>query len=328
MTPIEVIYGQCPPLQLADVEDFLRTGVSEAALQREIDECGADFVLDAQIEEQLRGLGASDDLVAALVRSALRDLYPPTSGPPVDAETGDIWVAGDDREMVYIQPADFQMGTPPDQEADPDEVRHTVRIAAGFWIDRTEVTNQEYQRFILENPEWQPEAARRAGDLVDDSYLSGWTGTDFPGGQGTLPVVNVSWHAARAYAAWAGKRLPSEAEWEYAARASTSEVYWWGDDFDPARANSGDTLRPVGRVLTANPWGVYDTLGNAAEWTSTLYRPYPYDRSDGREQAEASGNRVVRGGSYRSNPRFLRVANRNQLAPDATSDRLGFRCVQ
>ena len=317
----QAMTGQCLPVQLVDVQDFLRTGISDVALQNEILECGVDFSLNPDTENELRGLGAGDELIEALAGIA-RTL------PPAEADHGDIWVASDAREMVYLAPADFQIGSGRDDGGDADEVRHTVRLAEGFWIDRTEVTNEEFRRFLTANPSWQRDSALAAGGLADDNYLQSWNGLEFPVGEGNLPVTGVSWYAATAYATWAGKRLPLEAEWEYAARASTTGPFWWGDEFDPARANSGERLRRVGGELTGNPWGVYDMLGNVAEWTSSLYRSYPYDRTDGREQPDATGDRVVRGGSFRSNPRFLRAANRNRLAPHASSDRVGFRCAQ
>lgn len=313
--------GQCLPVELVDVEDFLRTGISDVALRNEIEECGADFTLVATTEERLRGLGASDELIAVLGATA-------PARPPNEADHGDIWVGADGREMVYLAPADFLVGSGVDDGGDDDEVRHTVRLAVGFWIDRAEVTNDAFRRFLVENPDWQRGGRNASSPYVDENYLRGWNGTEFPVGQGDLPVTHVSWHAAVAYATWAGKRLPHEAEWEYAARASTPGAYWWGDEFDPARANSGERLRRVGGELTRNPWGLYDMLGNVAEWTSSLYRPYPYDSEDGREQTNVPGTRVVRGGSFRSNSRFLRVANRNQLDPAITSDRVGFRCVR
>jgi formylglycine-generating enzyme required for sulfatase activity len=140
--------------------------------------------------------------------------------------------------------------------------------------------------------------------------------------------VWVSWHAAAAYAAWAGKRLPSEAEWEYACRAGTMTAYWWGAAFDATRANNGTALQPTGRGDHRNPWGLIDMLGNVWQWTSSAYMPYPYQAADGRENPRAEANRSARGGAWGKGDAFLRSANRFSVSPRMTSEQLGFRCAR
>ena len=117
--------------------------------------------------------------------------------------------------MVLIPAGQFQMGSEDEDANDDEQPVHTVHLDA-FYMDEHEVTNLEYQEFLLENPRW--EKSRIIKWLHDGDYLKHWRGNNYPSGKANHPVVNVSWYAALAYAEWAGKRLPTEAEWEYAAR--------------------------------------------------------------------------------------------------------------
>jgi formylglycine-generating enzyme required for sulfatase activity len=257
--------------------------------------------------------------------------------PPSNATVGTKWTSPrDGREMVWIPPGEFLMGSPTSETGrNPphnvqgntwDESQHRVRVATGFWMDAAEVTNEAYQKFVLANPAWQK-------DRIDPKlhgegyYLKDWSGTDYPAGKGRYPAVGVSWHAARAYCRWAGKRLPTEAEWEYAARAGTTSAYWWGDTFDGSRANANN-IEEVGNPRRTNPWGLADMIGNVQEWTSSLNEPYPYRADDGRENPDASGLRDVRGGGRHNGPVWMRSAVRTGYAPKFATGRLGMRCVQ
>ncbi|MBI4671526.1 MAG: SUMF1/EgtB/PvdO family nonheme iron enzyme [Chloroflexi bacterium] len=148
------------------------------------------------------------------------------------------------------------------------------------------------------------------------------------------PAVGITWFEARAYCAWltevTGKqyRLPTEAEWEAAARGSEARVYAWGDEWDVSKTNSIE-----GRVLKPSPVGAYDAVasssfgtsdqtGNVWDWTSTLYQSYPYS-DDGREDVSAEGERVVRGGSFSNDRSLVRYARRNRLVADHFYDSLG-----
>ena len=248
---------------------------------------------------------------------------------PASPAAGTHWTSPrDNREMVWIPPGEMRVGSP-DTEAgrSRDELLHVAGATAGFWMDATEVTNEAYQKFVQQTPEWQKGRVR--SDLATSSYLSDWNGTEYPSGKGQHPAIYVSWYAARSYCAWAGKRLPTEAEWEYAARAGMTTAYWWGDSFDGTRANNNQqgTL-PVGGGQRTNLWGLSDILGNVWEWTSTLYRGYPHRSDDGREDPAAGGARVLRGGSRSDYPGYLRAAHRIGSGPAYCNLINGFRCVQ
>ena len=116
---------------------------------------------------------------------------------------------------MLIPAGEFLMGSEDEEAADQEQPVHTVYVDA-FYMDAYEVTNLEYQQFLLENPEWQK--ANIEARFHDGAYLKEWSGTDYPTGKAYHPVTHVSWYTAMAYAEWAGKRLPTEAEWEKAAR--------------------------------------------------------------------------------------------------------------
>ena len=220
----------------------------------------------------------------------------------------------DDVEMVEIPASWFVMGAA-DAEADRDEQPVARIFVDRFWIDKLEVTNRRYQRCVEAGQCTVP----IGGSLGNPSRVE-------------YPVTILSWRQATAYCRWAGKRLPTEAEWEKAARGPDGRRYPWGEAFEPERANAGYTLglgavgeHPAG----ASPYGVLDMAGSVWEWTSSLYRPYPYDAADGREDPAARGARVNRGGSWYYRAWYVRTTYR------ATADQgyrrvpdLGARCAR
>jgi formylglycine-generating enzyme required for sulfatase activity len=217
----------------------------------------------------------------------------------------------DNAEMVFIPAGTFTMGdTHGDGDSD-EKPTHRLTVT-DFWLDRTEVTNAQFARFV------------QAGNSAQGE----WRG-EYKAGKDTHPVVNVTWPDAVAYCRWADKRLPTEAEWEYAARGTDNRKYPWGNTFEDSRGRFSSGTASVGSYPSgASPFGVLDLAGNVWEWTSTLYKPYPYSLSDGREDLNANGSRVGRGGSWYFSPRYLRSAVRNRVVPSSRFDSLGFRCAQ
>lgn len=186
------------------------------------------------------------------------------------------------------------------------------------------MTNREYQAFVQD---WRRSSL---GDREGDRY---------PEGKGDYPAVNVSWHDAMAYCGWlsdrTGKfcRLPTEAEWEKAAswdpEAKVKRRYPWGGGFDRSRCNLGMGTTPVGAYYPEGDscYGVADMAGNVWEWCSTLVRGYPYDPRDGREDLEAEGRRVLRGGSWYFDQWYTRCTYRFGYTPEYRFYLLGFRVV-
>jgi formylglycine-generating enzyme required for sulfatase activity len=245
--------------------------------------------------------------VVAVSGGALLATVSPLSPRAADA-TGDVV------EMVEVPGGAFTMGSG-DADADADE-QPVARIPVEtFWIDRVEVTNRRYLRCM--------EAGRCTPPSGSDPAQHA---------RAEEPVTILSWAQADAYCRWAGKRLPTEAEWEKAARGVDGRRYPWGDSFAPGRASAGRTfgLGPVGRhPAGASPYGVLDMAGSVWEWTASLYRPYPYDARDGRNDPTARGARVNRGGSWHYGPWYVRTTYR------ATADHgyrrvpdLGARCAR
>ena len=182
--------------------------------------------------------------------------------------------------MILIPAGEFQMGTPDPEPGFLQHPAHTVYTDA-FYMDVHAVTNAAYKAFVDANPDWHKENIYQA---YHDGYLPHWNGNDYPKGEAEHPVIFVSWYAAMAYAKWVGKRLPTEAEWEKAARGGLEgHKYSWGDtepngtqcnfadkntDFKHANMNADDEYKytaPVGSY-PANGYGLYDMTGNVWEW--------------------------------------------------------------
>ena len=248
--------------------------------------------------------------------------------------------------MALIPAGEFQMGSN-DAESDNDEQPvHTVYVDA-FYMDETEVTNAQFKEFLIENPRWQK--GRIDSRFASTSYLYFWSGNNYPSGMGNHPVDSVSWYAAMAYADWAGKRLPTEAEWERAARGGlVGNKYPHGNTLTARDANYGKNVKDttaVGRY-PVNAYGLYDMAGNVWEWCLDEYDADFYFTlpRHGVARNPLSGansvkwlldnftniksSRVLRGGSWGNTERTVRVANRVSDAPTDSYNGNGFRCAR
>ncbi len=228
----------------------------------------------------------------------------------------------DGSALVLVPAGAFLMGS---EEGFPVERPvHRVFVNA-FYLGKYPVTNAQYERFVAETGHRVP--------YLDDprARLDNWDleKRTYPPGRAQHPVVLVSWHDARAYCAWAGGRLPTEAEWEKAARGGLEEKrYPWGDEIDPSLANydNREGTTPVGSY-PANGYGLYDMAGNVWEWVADWYDAKYYRESPAQnpQGPEKGAVRVLRGGAWLLFAQFCRVAYRFRNSPDFRFNLIGFR---
>ena len=239
----------------------------------------------------------------------------------------------DGKTMVLVPAGEFVMGT---NRTDPENTHlkigtvkplykdqrpeHKVHLDA-FYIDQYEVTNFEYKEFI---------------DATQFPELPGhWEEGMYPKGEKDLPVTNVTWREALTYALWAGKRLPTEAQWEKAARGTDGRLFPWGDEYQKGWANVGvDGAKALVKggsyPKDVSPYSVHDLAGNVMEWTQSWYEPYPGNdyqfKKFGKEFKVLRGNGFQKGGHY-----FLEAYRyafyRTEAKPDEYFENVGFRCV-
>jgi formylglycine-generating enzyme required for sulfatase activity len=221
--------------------------------------------------------------------------------------------------MVEIPAGTFMMGS--DDGGREDKPAHEVDLPA-YEIDKFEVTNTDFAVFV-QSTGYQTDAEKQDKQSWRDAFKEG---------REAHPVVKVTWNDAVAYCEWAGKRLPTEAEWEKAARGAEALRYPWGNEWDPSKANVKETgLRSTAVVGSfgagASPFGVEDMVGNVWEWTSDWYQAYPGNTSGDRYYGEQC--RVTRGGGWFDDEPQATTFNRNCGVPDKTiNDDLGFRCAR
>jgi formylglycine-generating enzyme required for sulfatase activity len=219
--------------------------------------------------------------------------------------------------MIEIPAGPFVMGS---DEGDPDETpAHEVDLPA-YEIDQFEVTNAQFAQFVAEM-DYQTDA-EKAG-------IGNWR--DFAGGKDNHPVVKVSWNDAKAFCEWAGKRLPTEAEWEKAARGDDGRLYPWGDEWEASSANVKESgfrgTTAVGSFAAgASPYEVMDMAGNVWEWAADWYKAYP--GSTYQDEYFGEEYRVLRGGGWFDEAAQVRTTNRSSSVETAANDDIGFRCAK
>ena len=244
-----------------------------------------------------------------------------------------------DIDWVAIPSGQVLMGSDPAR--DPDSVereqpQHRLTLAA-FRIARYPVTVAQYAAFVDaggygQRAYWSATGWEAKGEATHPQI--GWD--DATLNAANQPVVGVSWYEAQAFCRWLGERLgqpvrlPTEAEWERAARGDDDRRYSYGDDFDATRGNSAES--GIGHVCAvglfprnASPFGVLDLSGNVFEWTSSRLQAYPYVADDGREDPDRPGSRVFRGGAFSAPAKMARAAFRSHFYPHASYDWVGFR---
>jgi formylglycine-generating enzyme required for sulfatase activity len=238
--------------------------------------------------------------------------------------------AVDRQSMVFVPAGDFLLGSAEaDQDATEDEKPQRVIYLDSFWIDETEISNERYKKCVAAG------ACTETGRLVSRFQAP------------ELPVVGVSWMQAADYCRWVGGRLPTEAEWEKAARGIDGRSYPWGNRFDGTRLNFCDTnciedwrdsavddgyqyTAPVGSYPAgASPFGALDMSGNVWEWTADWYAPDSYVTVEYRNPTgpPAGQQRVIRGGSWLYRGSNLRTAARHKESPTYRYENIGFRCA-
>jgi len=276
---------------------------------------GGVYGVDTITEIWLGSTATVDSVSSPIIKT-------PTHALPPAAVHGSTWLSPvDGMTLVYIPAGEFEMGT---DELGADELPVHMRYLEAYWIDQTEVTNRMYAFCVA------------AGRCDPPTSNTSYTRPSYYGNPqfDNYPVTYVDWQAASAYCAWAGRRLPTEAEWEKAA--SWDEVnqrktrYPWGDAIDCSLANYdnclGDTTAVACYPDGRSPYGLYDMAGNVWEWVADWYDVYPGGDPD---TSETFGMvyRMMRGGTWDENNTLVRSDFRVHIDPGYTDVRIGFRCA-
>jgi formylglycine-generating enzyme required for sulfatase activity len=270
----------------------------------------------------------------------------PTPIAPPNLEIGSTMVnPADGSQMVYVPEGEFIMGSDPGGGPyyyGAESPSHEVYLDA-FWIYQTEVTNQQFSQFVNETGYLSTVIERGWGHAHDGSQWTKTTGANWkaPGGPGSSivgkenhPVVQISWFDANAYCQWANGRLPTEAEWEKAARGTDGRLYPYGNTTPTCNIANflgcvGGTM-PVGSYPNGiSPYGALDMLGNVWEWVEDWFQNHYYQISpDDNPPGPASGSeKVFRGGSWSNSLKYLNLVYRNRHIPQDSHGLVGFRCV-
>lgn len=246
----------------------------------------------------------------------------PGSAPSQDYSMYKTKTGDEGREMVQVPEGPFIMGS---KEGDPDEVPERQVFLKAFYLDKKEVSQEEYARFAKMTKRPMPKI-----EVFEDDQSKLL--------KPELAAMSVSWEEATAYCKWAGKRLPTEAEWEKAGRGEGKRRYAWGDTFMNGRANANVDgsedgyryLAPPGSFETGrSPYGIYDMTGNVAEWVADSYDEHYYQKAPYRDPKgpEPGDLKVVRGGSWRETEHNARLSKRFAAKLWRTDITIGFRCA-
>ncbi len=312
---------------LSDADILAHVESSHAKLYRESLNAGGRPRTDGRTEEEWRTL--LNQARDTLIDSDIRRLHY-TNLQHAETSLDDGITHQSSENMVLIPEGEFQN-----------------EYIDAFYIDSYPVTNLQYKLFLDANRQWKiPKLIDvfRMGKFRDGDYLKTWVRNKFPPGKEDHPVTWVSWYAAMAYAQWLGKRLPTEAEWEIAARGGLIEKKFpWGNSVDHSLANYnkyiGETT-PIGKY-PANNYDVYDMVGNVSEWcldewdrdvNQSSFRINPVEEESIEDiienYSESRKKRVLKGSSWYSSTKDLQISYRYGLAPRKTVSVVGFRCVK
>ncbi len=240
-------------------------------------------------------------------------------------EMGSTLVGKDGMTLIFVPEGNFIMGGNDKSEQKPI---HTVYLDS-FWIDQTEVTNKQYAACVSDR------GCSIPANISSSTRANYYGNSEFD----NFPVIYVNWHQAKAYCLWAGRDLPTEAQWEKAARGTDGRLYPWGDDIDKSRYNMyGDDTNTVGNYeMGKSKYGVYDMAGNVQEWVKDIFQ-WDYYTTLGENTSNPQGPSMVpagdfevrglRGGSWADSEFTVRSAHRYQMWPDNSHFTIGFRCAQ
>ena len=222
----------------------------------------------------------------------------------------------DGLQYIWIRPGMFLMGCSPGDSdcSEPEKPAHSVRLSKAYWIGQTEATVGSYRRFASATKIKMPSAAPKR--------YQGWNNRNFP-------MIDVTWDEANRYCTWIGGRLPTEAEWEYAARGGTPDARYGSlGNIAWTKDNAESQTHPVAGKQE-NGFGLFDSLGNVWEWVNDWFVADYYKGGPAQDPAgpSAGQQKVLRGGAWIVEPKLVRVSTRYSIAPDARSDFFGFRCV-
>jgi len=284
------------PLSEAQLTALVKGSVPATRVRQLVASCGIDFEPNGAAISRLRSAGVPETALDAVRVAAPADA---SAIPPATIIAGRTKAnPKDGLTYVWIPPGTFMMGcSPGDTECFAYErPAHWVTIKKGFWYGQTLVTQQAYQRVTGQNP-------------------SSFNGAN-------LPVEQVNWDEAKAYCAAIGGRLPTEAEWEYAARAGSTgarygnlnEIAWYSGRHE------------VGQKQ-ANAFGLYDTLGNVWQWTADWFGDYLSGAQSDPSGVARGQYRVMRGGTWSDSPQYVRVSDRDRYEPGGSNYYIGLRCV-